>query len=94
MTSTIKEHLIAAAEKAAFDAAYGALSGADYDETQRAVSIALDAYRAALPTPHVVFDTFPSPEGSRLIEVEDGLGNSINFGEWRERADGLVELVF
>ena len=85
---------VARAEKSAFEAAYSALSGADYDETARAVSIALEAYRSALPTPHVVFDSFPSAVAPRFIEVEDGQGNSISFGEWRARPDGLVELVF
>jgi hypothetical protein len=42
---------------------------------------------------HFVFDAFPSPEGSRFIELEDDDGFSISYGEWTERADGLVELV-
>lgn len=81
------------AEEAAFKAAYDALSGADYDEVHTAVGIALDAYRAALPAVHIVFDAPPSPEGARFIEVEDCAGNSISIGEWRSRADGLAELV-
>lgn len=33
------------------------------------------------------------PEAARFIEVEDGEGNSINAGEWRDRSDGYWELV-
>lgn len=44
-------------------------------------------------TYHLVFDKFPSPEGSRFIELEDSTGHSISAGEWRERKDGYVELV-
>lgn len=90
---TTEADLAKLAEKAAFEAAYGALSDADYDETERAVSLALNAYREAMPTAHIVFDDFPSPAGPRFIEVEDGAGNSISFGEWRPRSDGRVELV-
>lgn len=36
----------------------------------------------------IVFDAPPSPEGSRLIEVEDDTGASISMGEWVERPDG------
>jgi hypothetical protein len=43
---------------------------------------------------HIVFDGPPSHESGRFIEVEDGDGHSINFGEWRERPDGLWALVF
>jgi hypothetical protein len=42
---------------------------------------------------HFVFDAFPSPEGARFIELEDDDGFSISYGEWVQRADGLVELV-
>jgi hypothetical protein len=41
----------------------------------------------------LVFDAFPSPNGSRFIEAEDANGRSVNCGEWRARPDGLVELV-
>lgn len=44
-------------------------------------------------TYHLVFDKFPSPEGSRFIELEDSTGHSISAGEWRERKDGYVELI-
>lgn len=36
----------------------------------------------------IVFDGPPSPEGARLIEVEDDTGASIDLGEWVERPDG------
>jgi hypothetical protein len=42
---------------------------------------------------HIVFDGFPAPDGPRFIELEDDAGRSINAGEWRERPDGLAELV-
>lgn len=42
---------------------------------------------------HLVFDAFPSPEGSRFIEAEDEAGKSIKAGEWVSRPDGLVALV-
>jgi hypothetical protein len=29
----------------------------------------------------------------RLVDVKDEEGRSVNAGEWRERADGLLELV-
>lgn len=44
-------------------------------------------------TYHLVFDKFPSPEGSRFIELEDSNGRSISAGEWKQRKDGYVELV-
>lgn len=40
-----------------------------------------------------VFDKFPCPEGPRFIEVEDEHGCSLSAGKWRQREDGLVELV-
>jgi len=42
---------------------------------------------------HFVFDGPPSPEGVRFIECESPDGKSINAGEWRERSDGLWELI-
>jgi hypothetical protein len=41
----------------------------------------------------LVFDGPPGPEGPRFIEAEDGRGNSINAGWWREREDGNWELA-
>lgn len=36
----------------------------------------------------------PGPgEGCVFVECEDANGNSVNAGEWRQRADGLAELV-
>ena len=43
---------------------------------------------------HVVFDGPPSHESGRFVEVENDAGASINAGEWKERPDGLWELVF
>ncbi|QZA71277.1 hypothetical protein AH02_34 [Pseudomonas phage AH02] len=40
-----------------------------------------------------VFDPFPDHNGCLFIEVEDEQGKSLRAGEWRERQDGLVELV-
>jgi len=34
----------------------------------------------------------PGPT-SQFVEVEDERGRSVNVGEWRERQDGLWELV-
>lgn len=59
----------------------------------------IDAYLAASPVRepprelHIVFDGFPSHDGPRFIEVEDGSGKSINAGEWRRRDDGFCELI-
>ena len=41
----------------------------------------------------IVFDGPPGPEAGRFVEVENEHGQSINVGEWRQRADGLWELV-
>lgn len=41
----------------------------------------------------VVFDGPPGVPPGRFVECEDSLGRSVNAGEWRERADGLWELV-
>lgn len=42
---------------------------------------------------HFVFDGPPSHESGRFVEVETPEGRSVNAGEWRERKDGLWELV-
>lgn len=42
---------------------------------------------------HIVFDGPPGPEAGRFVEVEDENGKSFNAGDWRQRADGLWELV-
>ena len=39
----------------------------------------------------IVFDGPPGPESGRFVEVEDASGNSIKFGEWIERKDGLED---
>ncbi len=41
----------------------------------------------------IVLDGPPGPEAGRFVEVENAAGRSVNAGEWRERADGLWELV-
>lgn len=41
----------------------------------------------------IVCSTAPSHEWPKFIEVEDENGKSCNVGEWREREDGLWELV-
>lgn len=41
----------------------------------------------------IVFDGPPGLEAGRFVEVENEHGQSINVGEWRQRADGLWELV-
>lgn len=42
----------------------------------------------------IVFDGPPGPEAGRFVEVEDGTGKSIQFGEWIKREDGLWALRF
>jgi hypothetical protein len=42
---------------------------------------------------HIVFDSFPWPNGPRFIEVENDEGRSIGAGVWLPREDGLCELV-
>ena len=43
---------------------------------------------------HIVFTGFPGPANECVfVEVETPDGKSINAGEWRQREDGLVELV-
>lgn len=41
----------------------------------------------------ILFDGPPNHESGRFVEVEDESGKSIRVGEWRERHDGLWELV-
>ena len=40
-----------------------------------------------------VFDRMPDQDGCVFVEVESAEGHSVCAGEWRERPDGLVELV-
>lgn len=40
-----------------------------------------------------VCDGPPGPESGHFVEVENERGESIHVGEWRERPDGLWELV-
>lgn len=40
-----------------------------------------------------VCTAFPGPNGEcKFVELEDGHGRSMNFGEWIKRDDGLVAL--
>jgi hypothetical protein len=41
----------------------------------------------------IVFDGPPSEKSGRFVEVENDKGESIHVGDWREREDGLYELV-
>ena len=42
----------------------------------------------------LVFTALPGPgDECVFVEAEDASGRSIKCGEWRERDDGLVELV-
>jgi hypothetical protein len=68
-----------------------ALLDAEYAFAQR-VSVALNN---STPTRElrIVFDGPPSHESGRFVEVEDEHGHGVNAGEWRERPDGLWELV-
>ena len=43
---------------------------------------------------NVIFDGPPSHESGRFVEVENDAGQSISFGEWSEREDGLWRLRF
>ncbi len=43
-------------------------------------------------TINLVFDGPPDMSGTRLIEVEDQAGKSINIGQWIQRPDGLWAL--
>lgn len=69
---------------------YAYFHGADADCEQPQASSAQSAPAGEL---RVVFDAPPGPEGGRFIEVEDAEGKSFNAGEWRQRNDGLWELV-
>jgi len=42
---------------------------------------------------HVVFDGPPGHEAGRFVEVENDEGKGIAAGEWKEREDGLWELI-
>lgn len=42
---------------------------------------------------HIIFDGPPGPEAGRFVECENPAGESVNAGEWSERADGLWELI-
>lgn len=73
------------------------------DELRESYRVAADysgAFNDAAPTApsvqrslHIVFDGPPSPDSGRFVEVEDASGRSVRIGAWRERADGLWELV-
>ena len=54
---------------------------------------ALSAQQTAPQGLRIVLDGPPGPEAGRFVEVENAAGRSVNAGEWRERADGLWELV-
>lgn len=44
-------------------------------------------------TLNFVCTALPGPNGEcQFVELEDEHGNSLGVGEWKERADGLVEL--
>ena len=45
------------------------------------------------PGLRIVFDGPPGQAAGRFVEVENADGRSINAGEWRQRSDGLWELV-
>lgn len=40
----------------------------------------------------IVFDEMPGPEGSRFVEVENSMGDSICVGEWVMRPDNYAVL--
>lgn len=40
----------------------------------------------------IVFDSFPSHEAPRFVEVEDNAGKSLRVGEWLRRSDGQCVL--
>lgn len=62
-----------------------------YEDHERIVA-ALSAQTAPQGL-RIVLDGPPGPEAGRFVEVENAAGRSVNAGEWRERADGLWELV-
>lgn len=41
----------------------------------------------------IIFDSPPNPNGCQFVECENAEGQSVNAGEWREREDGLWELI-
>lgn len=41
----------------------------------------------------IVCKKLPGPGELRLVEIHDANDRSVTLGEWRERKDGLVELV-
>lgn len=47
-----------------------------------------------MPHVDIVFDSLPSHEGARFVEVENHNGRSIKFGEWIKRDDGFAALRF
>lgn len=51
------------------------------------------ALEAATSDIRVVFDGPPGPESGRFVECENGEGHCIDAGDWRERPDGLWELI-
>ena len=63
-----------------------------YAETVQRIVAALSAQTAPQGL-RIVLDGPPGPEAGRFVEVENAAGRSVNAGEWRERADGLWELV-
>jgi hypothetical protein len=63
------------------------IEGGDHGPTQ---TIEVSRFSEEL---HIVFDGPPGPESGRFVEVEDAQGRSFKAGEWRERSDGLWELV-
>lgn len=63
-----------------------------YAETMQRIVAALSAQTAPQGL-RIVLDGPPGPEAGRFVEVENAAGRSVNAGEWRERADGLWELV-
>ena len=58
-----------------------------------ALSRAMEALVAQGPEMHIVFDRLPGPAPAVFVEVEDAHGRGVAIGNWRERPDGLAELV-
>ena len=68
----------------------------DYDALHAEAEALRKRARPAQAAPQelrIVLDGPPGPEAGRFVEVENAAGRSVNAGEWRERADGLWELV-
>ena len=68
----------------------------DHDALQAEAEALRKRARPAQAAPQelrIVLDGPPGPEAGRFVEVENAAGRSVNAGEWRERADGLWELV-